>query len=67
MSDVAAPLSSVHATLEDTTDRVADLAATSEGQGHEDVAMGLWEVERSLRAAIRRLEAVRRSLSHDAR
>ena len=62
MSDVEAPLSSVHATLEEATDRVAGLAATAEGQGREEVAVGLWEVERSLRAALRRLEAVRREL-----
>ncbi|HUW03618.1 MAG TPA: hypothetical protein VMW08_14765 [Acidimicrobiales bacterium] len=62
MSDVGAPLSSVQATLDDATDRVAELASTADGQGREGIAMGLWEVERSLRAALRRLEAVRREL-----
>ncbi len=62
MSDVEAPLSSVQATLDEATDRVAELAARAESQRREDVAVGLFEVERTLRAALRRLEAVRRVL-----
>lgn len=48
-------LSSLTATMEDVGRRVARLAAEHEEAGREDTAIDLYEVERSIRAAVRRL------------
>ena len=49
-------LSSVSTALAELTGRVSDLAETASGTEREDVAVALYEVERSLRTANRRLE-----------
>ncbi len=61
MQSTLAELSSVGSQLEDLTRRVVDAARAYEGGGREDVAHELFEVERSLRAATRRLERASRS------
>lgn len=62
MADLSPALSTVQSTLDDTTARVAELAGRAEADGREEVALGLWEVERSLRTGLRRLESLSRSL-----
>lgn len=49
-------LSSVSTALQELTTRITDLAESAAGSRDEDVASALFEVERSLRAASRRLE-----------
>jgi hypothetical protein len=51
-------LSSVATALGELTGRVAALAEEAAGEAREDVATVLYEVERSLAAAVRRLEQV---------
>ncbi len=55
-----AELSSVGAQLEELTRRVTAAAHAYGGGGHEDVAHELYEVERNLRTAQRRLDRVLR-------
>ena len=55
MESATAELSSVGSQLEDITKRVLDAAHLYEQGGREDVSHELLEVERSLRAASRRL------------
>jgi hypothetical protein len=54
-------LSSVHSSLTEITKRVVDLAESQSGASRDDVASALFEVERSLNTANRRLE---RLLNH---
>ena len=49
-------LSSVNTVLTDLTTRVSELAESASGSQREDVAGALFEVERSLLTASRRLE-----------
>lgn len=49
-------LSSVSTALEELTDRVSALAETLSGSDRDDVAASLFEIERSLRTAGRRLD-----------
>ena len=58
MSSEHAQLSAVSTTLEELTERVTSVAHHYDGTPREDVAAALYEVERSLRAAARRLRSV---------
>jgi hypothetical protein len=51
-------LSSVATALSEMTTRVSDIAESFSGSSRDDVAVALFEVERSLAAASRRLEQV---------
>ena len=62
MHDPAASLSSSQSTLEDLAARIEGTARDSTTAGNEELATGLFEIERTLRAAIRRLENLRRNL-----
>jgi len=53
-----AELSSLMSTMEDIGRRVAAMAETSRASGDEDQAIDLYEVERSIRSAVRRLAKV---------
>ncbi len=55
MNSALAELSSVGTQLEELTRRVVEAAQQYESEGREDVAHELFDVERSLRAAGRRL------------
>jgi uncharacterized membrane protein YgcG len=55
----AAPqLSAVATALGELTTRVADLAESLSAESRDDLATALYEVERSMGAAARRLEAM---------
>ena len=56
-------LSSIASALTDLTDRLTAIAETMTRDDREDVATSLFEVERSLVTASRRLEEVLRTLS----
>jgi Mg2+ and Co2+ transporter CorA len=58
----AAHLSSLSTALSDLTDRVTKLADGYQGSPREDVASDLYDVERSLRSADRRLRALLQKL-----
>ena len=60
MEHAAAELSSVGSQLEDLTRRVTDVAVGYEKGGREDVGHELFEVERALRTAQRRLNRAMR-------
>ena len=51
-------LSSVATALSELTSRVASLAEALAGEARDDLASSLFEVERSLGAAARRLESM---------
>jgi hypothetical protein len=53
-----ARLSSLSTALEDLTRRVTELADQHQGSQREDVAADLYEIERQLLAATRRLKAL---------
>ena len=55
-------LSSVSTTLEEIVDRVAAVAEAAVAEGDEGLAHEMFEVERSLRTAHRRLESTLRRL-----
>lgn len=57
-----AVLSSASTTLEDLVVRVAEAGEEADAAGEESLAHDLFEVERSLRMALRRLEGVTRRL-----
>ena len=61
MDQTVAELSSVGSQLEDLTRRVLDAAKAFENGAREDVAHELYEVERALRTATRRLNRATRS------
>jgi hypothetical protein len=54
----AAQLSAVATALGELTTRVADLAESLSAESRDDLATALYEVERSLGAAARRLESM---------
>lgn len=54
----AAHLSSLSSSLRELTDRVTVLAEGYQGSPREDVAADLYDVERNLKAASRRLAAL---------
>ena len=55
-------LSSLGASIEDLARRAAELAQDLEGDGASEPAASLFEVERSLRMAVRSLDRARRTL-----
>jgi hypothetical protein len=57
-----AVLSSASTTLADLTDRIESLAETLRARREEAIASDLFEVERTLRVATRRLESVLRRM-----
>ena len=57
-----AELSSLSSVIRDLVERVSDVARRYEGTDREDVSFELYEVERSLRGATRRLDRLTRSL-----
>ena len=57
-----AVLSSASTTLEDLVVRIAAAGEEAETSGEESLAYDLFEVERTLRMALRRLEGVTRRL-----
>lgn len=56
----AAELSALAGTLDDVTNRIGQIAYRYQGTTREDLAHSLFEVERSLLNAVRRLDRVRR-------
>ncbi len=58
----APQLSSISSALSELTDRLSAIAETLTGTEREDVAVALYEVERSLVTGSRRLDEVLRSL-----
>ncbi|MDY7102599.1 MAG: hypothetical protein S0880_15575 [Actinomycetota bacterium] len=62
MASLRAHLSSTSTALDDLTKRVTDAAESLAGGDDDDVATDLFEVERALRSATRRLERVVRNL-----
>lgn len=54
----AAQLSSLSTALQDLTDRVTALADGYQSSPREDVAADLYDVERNLQAALRRLRGL---------
>lgn len=62
MTGDAATLHSVHTALDDLAGRIVEVADRHGSEPEAEVAVGLYEVERSLRAATRRLEQVVRLL-----
>lgn len=61
MSD-AAELSALASSIEDAERRIAAIAARYEATSRDDVLGGLYEAERALRSAHRRVETVARTL-----
>ena len=57
-----AELSSLSSVIRDLVERVAEVARRYEGTDREDVSFELYEVERGLRGATRRLDRLTRSL-----
>jgi len=57
-----AELGSLSSTIDGLVQRVGDLARTTEGHATDDVSVGLYDVERSLSAASRRLGRILRDL-----
>ncbi|HVE94566.1 MAG TPA: hypothetical protein VNB24_06565 [Acidimicrobiales bacterium] len=53
-----AELSSLMSTMDEIGRRIASMAESSRANGHEDEAIDLYEVERSIRSAVRRLSKV---------
>ena len=62
MESDRAELSALATTLDDLTTRLTATADRLHGSPRDDVAEGLYEVERSLRTASRKLERVLRSM-----
>ncbi|WP_436795697.1 hypothetical protein [Actinospongicola halichondriae] len=63
MSSTDGPeLSSIHGTLEDLTRRIVQIAERRDLDPDDLVSTGLFEVDRSLRNALRQLERVRSRL-----
>ncbi|MDZ7673619.1 MAG: hypothetical protein U5K30_00905 [Acidimicrobiales bacterium] len=55
-------LSSIHDSLEDLARRVVDIAERRDTDPEDQLSNGLFEVDRSLRNAIRQLDRVRNKL-----
>lgn len=62
MSTDGAELSSIQRTLEELGRRVEAIADRRDAEPDDPVAAGLYEVDRSLRNAVRRLERLRQRL-----
>ncbi|MCP3853238.1 MAG: hypothetical protein GY724_29945 [Actinomycetia bacterium] len=62
MSSDRAQLSSVSTALEDLTSRITESAERHVGTADEDIASELFEIERSMRAAGRRLSRLVRRM-----
>ncbi len=62
MAADGAELSSLSSVMRDLGERVSEVARRYEGTDREDIAFELYEVERSLRGATRRLDRLTRSL-----
>jgi hypothetical protein len=60
---VSAELSSITTALEELTRRITGLAERQTGPEDEGLAQGLFDVERTLRVALRRLERVHGTLA----
>lgn len=60
MESDRAQLSALASTLDDLTNRITEMAGRYQGGAREDVAQGLYEVERSLRSAGRGVSKVMR-------
>lgn len=52
-------LSSIHGTLEDLARRIVEIAERRDADPDDQVSTGLFEVDRSLRNALRQLDRVR--------
>lgn len=61
MDSDAAELSSVNTQLDELTERIHAAARRYHADNQEDVASELYEVERHLRSAVRRLSRLRRA------
>ena len=59
---LTAELGSITSSLEHLVERLDQLATEVTGTDREDVALGLIDVERSLRSGVRRLERLTRDL-----
>jgi hypothetical protein len=59
VSTDAAELSSIQGTLEDLAKRVSAIADRREDDPDDPISTGLYDVDRSLRNAIRRLDRLR--------
>lgn len=57
-----AELSSLSSVIRDLVERISEVARRYEGTDREDVSFELYEVERGLRGATRRLDRLTRSL-----
>lgn len=62
MSTDGPELSSIHGSLDDLARRVVEIADRRDADPDDQVSAGLYEVDRSLRNALRQLERVRRRL-----
>ena len=61
MDDERAPLSAIATALEELTRRITELADTYQRTANEQLAIELYEIERALQQAARRLERLTRS------
>jgi len=61
MDDERAPLSAVATALDELTRRVTELADDYQRSSNEQLAIELYEIERALQQASRRLERLTRS------
>lgn len=59
MSSDAAELSSIHGSLEDLAKRIVEIADRRDADPDDLVSTGLYEVDRSVRNAVRQLDRVR--------
>jgi hypothetical protein len=59
---LSAELGSIASTIEQLRDRIDQMAAGLDGTPREDLAFGLADVERNLRAGARRLERLLRDI-----
>ena len=62
MSSDGPELSSIQSALEDLSQRVAGIAQRRDDDPDDPVATGLFEVDRSLRNAVRQLERARKRI-----
>ncbi len=62
MTADGAELSSLSSVIRDLMERVSEVSRRYEGTDREDVSFELYEVERGLRGATRRLDRLTRSL-----
>jgi len=60
---LSAELGSISSTIDQLVERLEQMATNLDGTPREDLAMGLHDIERNLRAGSRRLERLMRDLS----